>query len=65
MSNFLLWQISYAEIHVTPVCWPEFGKEELRIAFEDYAQRVRRFGGLPDEEHGQQAESADLQGKGT
>jgi undecaprenyl diphosphate synthase len=44
ISNFLLWQIQYAEIWVTPVCWPEFGKEQLHAAFEDYGRRVRKFG---------------------
>ena len=44
ISNFLLWQISYAEIHVSDVCWPEFGKEQLHAAFRDYGRRVRKFG---------------------
>ncbi len=48
VSNFLLWQISYAEIHVTSACWPEFGVEELRAAFHDFATRTRKFGGLVD-----------------
>lgn len=47
VSNFLLWQISYAEIHITPKCWPEFGREDFYAALRDYAQRQRRFGGLP------------------
>ena len=46
LSNFLLWQASYAEIHVSPVCWPEFRKRELLAAMQDYARRVRKFGGL-------------------
>ena len=46
LSNFLLWQASYAEIHVASVCWPEFGREHLLDAFADYAGRVRKFGGL-------------------
>jgi undecaprenyl diphosphate synthase len=46
VSNFLLWQISYAEIHVTPVLWPDFGKKEFGDALGDYARRERRFGGL-------------------
>jgi len=46
VSNFLLWQISYAEIHVTPVLWPDFGKKEFGEALADYARRERRFGGL-------------------
>ena len=46
VSNFLLWQISYAEIHVTPVLWPDFGKKEFGEALADYDRRERRFGGL-------------------
>jgi len=44
ISNFLLWQMSYAEIHTSDVCWPDFGKEELEAAFRDYGSRVRKFG---------------------
>jgi undecaprenyl diphosphate synthase len=46
LSNFLLWQISYAEIWVTQRCWPEFGIADLHDAFRAYARRDRRFGGL-------------------
>ncbi len=46
LSNYLLWQLSYAEIHVTDALWPDFGKEHLLIAVRDYASRSRRFGGL-------------------
>lgn len=46
ISNFMLWQISYAEIHVTPVFWPDFGKAEFAEALADYARRERRFGGV-------------------
>jgi len=46
ISNFMLWQISYAEIHVTPVLWPDFGKEQFAAALDDYARRERRFGGI-------------------
>ena len=46
VSNFLLWQISYAEIWVTTACWPEFDEEQLHLAIRDYAARTRRFGGL-------------------
>ena len=48
VSNFLLWQISYAELWVTETCWPEFGKPELMAALKEYASRGRRFGGLKD-----------------
>jgi len=44
ISNFLLWQISYAEIHVTDVRWPEFGEEQFFEAIRDYQSRERRFG---------------------
>ena len=46
VSNFLLWQISYAEIWVTPLYWPEFDEEQLHLAVRDFAARNRRFGGL-------------------
>jgi undecaprenyl diphosphate synthase len=48
VSNFLLWQVSYAELYVTPVCWPDFRKEHLHAAFEAYASRERRFGAVLD-----------------
>lgn len=44
VSNFLLWQIAYAEIYVTPVLWPDFRREQLKEAIEDYKKRVRKFG---------------------
>jgi len=47
VSNYLLWQISYAEIWVTDQCWPDFNAATLRQAFTDYGNRERRFGGLP------------------
>ena len=46
ISNFLLWQISYAELYVTDVHWPDFDHEVLHKAIRDYSQRNRRFGGL-------------------
>jgi undecaprenyl diphosphate synthase len=46
VSNFLLWQISYAELVVTPTLWPDFRREELFDAIEEYAKRHRRFGGV-------------------
>jgi undecaprenyl diphosphate synthase len=49
ISNFLLWQISYAEIWVTETCWPEFDEATLHGAIRAYAERQRRFGGLSDE----------------
>jgi undecaprenyl diphosphate synthase len=46
VSNFLLWQISYAEFVVTPTLWPDFRKPQLYEALEEYGRRHRRFGGL-------------------
>lgn len=46
VSNFLLWQISYAELWVTPHYWPEFDAALFHAALRDYARRERRFGGL-------------------
>ena len=46
LSNFLLWQASYAEFYVTDVCWPEFRREQLLDAIRAYAGRKRKFGGL-------------------
>ncbi len=46
LSNFLLWQLAYAEFYFTEVSWPEFTKEELEKALDIYANRHRRFGGL-------------------
>lgn len=48
LSNFLLWQISYAEVWVTPLTWPEFDIPQLHQAIRDYAARDRRFGGLDE-----------------
>jgi undecaprenyl diphosphate synthase len=48
ISNYLLWQISYAELHVTDVLWPDFGSPELHAAIRDYAGRVRRFGAVEE-----------------
>jgi undecaprenyl diphosphate synthase len=44
VSNFLLWQISYAELYVTETCWPDFHGQDLNAAFAAYARRERRFG---------------------
>jgi len=46
ISNFLLWEVSYAELFFTSVYWPEFKKKHLEEALSDYAKRERRFGGL-------------------
>ena len=46
LSNFLLWQLSYAEIYFTRTLWPDFRKEDLLEAVHDYSNRQRRFGSL-------------------
>jgi len=46
VSNFLLWQISYAELVVTPTLWPDFRKPQFYAALEEYTRRHRRFGGV-------------------
>lgn len=46
ISNFLLWQVSYAEIHVTETCWPDFGEAELQAAIADFSRRERKFGAV-------------------
>ena len=49
LSNFLLWQIAYTEIHVTDTFWPDFGKEELMTAIYEYQNRERRFGKISEQ----------------
>ncbi len=46
ISNFMLWQIAYTELYITPTLWPDFRKEELLEAIKDYSRRERRFGGI-------------------
>lgn len=46
ISNFLLWQIAYTEIYVTPTYWPDFSRNHLLSAIIDYQKRERRFGGI-------------------
>ncbi len=46
VSNFLLWQISYAEFVITKTLWPDFGKREFFTALEEYSHRQRRYGGV-------------------
>jgi undecaprenyl diphosphate synthase len=45
ISNFLLWQLAYAELVFDDTLWPDFGEEQLRTALDNYASRRRRFGG--------------------
>ena len=49
VSNFLLWQIAYTELYITPTLWPEFRKEEYLKAIEEYQKRERRFGATSDQ----------------
>ncbi len=46
LSNFMLWEASYAELYFSPVLWPDFGEEELQKAFDEFAHRNRRFGSI-------------------
>ncbi len=46
LSNFLLWQLSYAELYVTPILWPDFREAAFLDALREYGRRQRRFGGL-------------------
>lgn len=46
VSNFMLWQISYSELVVTPTLWPDFRKPQFFEALEEYTRRHRRFGGV-------------------
>jgi undecaprenyl diphosphate synthase len=49
LSNFLLWQSAYSELYFTPVLWPDFGPDDLRLAVDDFTRRDRRFGGIKAE----------------
>lgn len=49
ISNFLLWQIAYTEIYITPTLWPDFGRNEYLEAIRDFQERERRFGGTNEE----------------
>jgi undecaprenyl diphosphate synthase len=70
VSNFLLWQIAYAEMYVTETLWPDFSRERLLEALLDFQKRERRYGGLgskPGERNGSAgntAETAKKQGRG-
>ena len=46
LSDFLLWESAYAELHFTPCLWPDFGEQELLQALADFSRRERRFGGV-------------------
>jgi undecaprenyl diphosphate synthase len=63
LSNFLLWQIAYAELYVTDTLWPDFGRSDLFHAILDYQKRDRRFGGLsPDPDPASQDEWVEAVG---
>jgi undecaprenyl diphosphate synthase len=63
ISNFLLWQIAYAELYVTETLWPDFRRTELLDAILDYQKRDRRFGGLsPDNARDNQDEWVEVAG---
>ncbi len=47
ISNFMLWQLAYTELHITSVLWPDFSRENLYSALLDYQERDRRFGRVP------------------
>ena len=49
ISNFLMWQLAYSELHFTSVLWPEFSHDDLKTAFAAYAKRQRRFGMTGDQ----------------
>jgi undecaprenyl diphosphate synthase len=46
LSNFLLWQSAYAEFYATPVFWPDFSENDLKMAIESFSKRTRKFGGI-------------------
>lgn len=56
ISNFLLWQLAYTEIYITPRFWPGFRRDELYEAIRDYQKRERRFGMVSEQLHGSQTE---------
>src|SRR6266850_2428865 len=55
VSNFLLWQSAYSEMLVSETLWPDFDVADLKAALADYASRVRRFGGRPEDEVAERA----------
>ena len=55
ISNFLLWQIAYTEIHITDVLWPDFRKNDLHKAIVDFQKRERRFGKISEQLNGAKA----------
>jgi undecaprenyl diphosphate synthase len=49
ISNFLLWQIAYTELYLSPVYWPDFREPQLMEALADYQRRERRFGKISEQ----------------
>jgi undecaprenyl diphosphate synthase len=49
ISNFLLWQIAYAELYFTDILWPDFNQDEMQKALDVYSQRQRRYGKTGDQ----------------
>jgi len=49
ISNFMLWQMAYSELHFSPVFWPDFRRQHLYAAIRDFQDRERRFGGVLSE----------------
>ena len=64
VSNFLLWQIAYAELYVTATLWPDFTRADLLRAILDYQRRDRRFGGLASSREPVRAEVAEVEALG-
>jgi undecaprenyl diphosphate synthase len=62
ISNFLLWQIAYAEIFVTETLWPDFNRARLLESFVEYQKRDRRYGGIGDSDEGESV-SSELRAK--
>lgn len=58
ISNYLLWQIAYAELYFTPTLWPDFGKEEYARAIADYQHRERRYGKTSEQVSGTSPETS-------
>ena len=59
ISNFLLWQIAYAELYFTPVLWPDFTTRDLLLAVAEFARRERRYGGVVEGGHGDSEEAVE------
>jgi undecaprenyl diphosphate synthase len=50
LSDFLLWELAYAELYFTPVLWPDFRRADLALALSEFRMRERRFGAVPPEQ---------------